>query len=273
MRLLFLGDVMGRTGRAAISEHLPRLRQEWALDFVVVNGENATGGMGLNTAHAQAILAAGADCVTLGDHAFDQKDMMKAVETEPRILRPVNYAKSAPGIGARLFSAGSGKKVLVVQALGQVFMKKPFADPYSAVEAVLKSHPLGKLAAAIIVDFHAEATSEKMAMGHWCDGRASLVVGTHTHVPTADAQILPRGTAYQTDAGMCGDYDSVIGMDKLEPIRRFVTGMVKDRFTPANGAATLCGTFVETDDATGLAKRVVSVRQGGRLAPQAPSQA
>ena len=270
MKLLFLGDVMGRTGRAAVADHLPRLRQDWALDFVVVNGENATVGMGLSAAHAQGLLSAGADCVTLGDHAFDQKDMMQAIENEPRILRPMNYAKSAPGVGARLYAAKGGKKVLVAQALGQVFMKKPFADPYSAVEQVLNTHPLGKLASAIIVDFHAEATSEKMAMGHWCDGRASLVVGTHTHVPTADTQILPRGTAYQTDAGMCGDYDSVIGMNKVEPIRRFVTGMAKERFSPADGAATICGIYVETDDATGLATRVVPVRIGGRLAPQHP---
>ncbi|NOX41135.1 MAG: TIGR00282 family metallophosphoesterase [Alphaproteobacteria bacterium] len=268
MRLLFLGDVMGRAGRGAIADNLPKLRQDWALDFVVVNGENATAGMGLNSGHAQGLLAAGADCVTLGDHAFDQKEMLRAIDSEPRILRPLNLAKAAPGVGARLFDAGKGRRVLVVQALGQVFMKKPFADPYSAVDQVLKAHPLGKRAHAIVVDFHAEATSEKMAMGHWCDGRASLVVGTHTHVPTADAQILSRGTAYQTDAGMCGDYNSVIGMDKAEPMRRFVTGMVKERFTPASGEATLCGTFVETDDATGLAIRVVPVRQNGVLQGQ-----
>ena len=149
-------------------------------------------------------------------------------------------------------------------------MKKPFADPWGAVEQVLKAHPLGARADAIIVDVHAEATSEKMGMGHWCDGRASMVVGTHTHVPTADTQILPRGTALQSDAGMCGDYDSVIGMDKAEPLRRFVTGMAKERFTPARGAATLCGLFVETDDDTGLARRAVPVRVGGRLAGSAP---
>ncbi len=261
---------MGRAGRSAIADHLPRLRKDWALDFVVVNGENATSGMGLSGVHAQALLAAGADCVTLGDHAFDQRDMLKAIESDPRILRPMNFARSAPGKGFRLFDAPNGKRVLVVQALGQVFMKKPYSDPYSAVDQVLRAHPVGKLASAIVVDFHAEATSEKMAMGHWCDGRASLVVGTHTHVPTADAQILSRGTAYQTDAGMCGDYDSVIGMEKTEPLRRFITGMMKDRFTPANGEATLSGTFVETDDATGLAKRVVAIRQNGRLAEQAP---
>jgi 2',3'-cyclic-nucleotide 2'-phosphodiesterase len=261
---------MGRAGRRAISENLPRLRADWALDFVVVNGENATGGMGLTGAHAKGILDAGADCVTLGDHAFDQRDMLKAIEQEPRILRPLNIARTAPGKGFRLFDAPGGKRVLVIQALGQVFMKKPFSDPYSAVDQVLKAHPLGKLASVILVDFHAEATSEKMAMGHWCDGRASLVTGTHTHVPTADAMVLPHGSGYHTDAGMCGDYDSVIGMEKTEPLRRFITGMNKERFTPANGEATLSGTFVETDDSTGLAKRVVAIRQGGRLSPAAP---
>ncbi len=270
MRILFLGDVMGRAGRQAIAGNLPKLRKDWALDFIVVNGENATAGVGLSGAHAATFLEAGADCITLGDHAFDQKDMLQRIETEPRILRPLNLAKAAPGVGARLFKAANGKNVLVLQALGQVFMKKPFADPYSAVDQVLKAHPLGKRAHAILVDFHAEATSEKMAMGHWCDGRASLVVGTHTHVPTADAQVLPRGTAYQTDAGMCGDYDSVIGMEKSEPMRRFITGMMKERFTPAKGQATLCGTFIETDDVTGLASRVVPVRLDGRLIPSAP---
>ena len=273
MRLLFLGDVMGRAGRRAVTETLPRLKADWRLDFVVVNGENATGGMGLSGAHAKLLFEAGADCVTLGDHAFDQKDMMQAIESESRIVRPVNFAKGAPGRGHRLFSTARGQKVLVVQMLGQVFMKRPFDDPFSGVEPVLKAHPLGGLAAAVIVDMHCEATSEKMAMGHYCDGRASLVVGTHTHVPTGDAQILPGGTAYLTDAGMCGDYNSVIGMDKAEPMRRFVTGMPKARFTPALGEATLSGVYVETDDRTGKATRVVMVRQGGRLAPSGPDAA
>ncbi len=271
MRLLFLGDVMGRSGRAAVVTHLPRLRVELALDFVVVNGENASGGMGLTGAHAAELLAAGADCLTLGDHAFDQKDMLAFVETEPRVLRPLNYAKGAPGRGARMFDAPGGRRVMVAQVLGQVFMRRPFDDPFSAIDAALKPVPLGGLANAVIVDVHAEATSEKMALGHWCDGRASLVVGTHTHVPTADTQILARGAAYQTDAGMCGDYDSVIGMDKLEPISRFVTGMTKARFVPAEGEATLSGVFVETDDATGRATRAAPVRVGGRLAPAMPT--
>ena len=270
MKLLYLGDVMGRAGRTAIAETLPRLRADWKLDFVVVNGENATNGMGLSGDHAKLLLEAGADCITLGDHAFDQKDMMQAIEREPRIIRPINYAKTAPGKGARLFDAPGGRKVLVAQVLGQVFMKRPFDDPFSAIEPVLKTHPRGGQANAVIVDMHCEATSEKMAMGHFCDGRASLVVGTHTHVPTADAQILPGGTAYLTDAGMCGDYNSVIGMDKAEPMRRFVTGMGKERFSPAKGPATLSGVVVETDDRSGVAKAISMVRVGGRLEQAAP---
>ncbi|MDP3341108.1 TIGR00282 family metallophosphoesterase [Frigidibacter sp.] len=270
MKLLFLGDVMGRAGRAAITERLPALRAEWGLDFVVVNGENASSGVGLTGDHAKAILAAGADCITLGDHSFDQKDMMQFIEQEPRVLRPLNYAREAPGKGARLFNATQGRKVFVAQVLGQVFMKRPFDDPFSAIDAALRSHPLGGLAQASIVDVHAEATSEKMAMGHWCDGRASLIVGTHTHVPTGDAQLLPAGSAYMTDAGMCGDYNSVIGMDKAEPMRRFITQMPRERFTPAAGEATLSGVYVVTDDRTGLAKRVTPIRIGGRLQDARP---
>lgn len=271
MRILFLGDVVGRSGRNALTARLPALRREWRLDFVVVNGENASGGMGLTRAHAADLLAAGADCLTLGDHAFDHKEMIAHVQEEPRILRPLNYAKAAPGRGARMFEVG-GKRVFVAQVLGQVFMKRPFADPFSAIDAALATAPLGGSADAVIVDVHAEATSEKMALGLWCDGRATLVVGTHTHVPTADTRILPRGTAYQSDAGMCGDYDSVIGMDKGEPMQRFVTGMGKGRMTPAMGEATLAGVLVETGEG-GRAARVQPVRVGGCLTPDGPGVA
>lgn len=270
MKILFLGDVMGRSGRAAIAERLPKLRADWGLDFVVVNGENASSGVGLTPEHARLILQAGADCVTLGDHAFDQKEMLSFIESEPRIIRPINFSKVSPGKGFRIFTASSGRKVLVAQVLGQVFMKRPFDDPFSAIEGILKTHTLGATVQASIVDVHAEATSEKMAMGHWCDGQASLVVGTHTHVPTGDAMILPGGTAYLTDAGMCGDYNSVIGMEKLEPLRRFITGMPKARFEPANGPATLSGVYVETDDRTGKATKVRMIRNGGRLEEAAP---
>lgn len=271
MKMLFLGDVMGRAGRQAVTERLPRLRADWRLDFVVVNAENASSGAGLTGEHAKALLAAGADVLTLGDHAFDQKDMVQFIETEPRVIRPLNYAKDAPGRGHRLFTTQRGQKVLVAQALGQVFMKRPYDDPFSALDAVLRAHPLGGMAQAVLVDIHCEATSEKMGVGHYCDGRASVVVGTHTHVPTADAQILPGGTAFQADAGMCGDYNSVIGMDKAEPMRRFVTGMPKGRFTPAMGEATLSGLYVETDDRSGKALRVAMVRQGGRLTQAGPA--
>ena len=272
MRVLFLGDVVGRAGRAAVAAWLPVMRREWRLDFVIVNGENATGGMGLTPDHAKGLLDAGADVITLGDHAFDQRPMREYCGQEPRIIRPLNIAKSgAPGFGARVFDAPGGRKVLVAQALGQVFMKQPYCDPFSAVEPVLRAHPRGGLVQASIIDMHCEATSEKAAMGHWCDGRASLVVGTHTHIPTADSQILPGGTAFQSDAGMCGDYDSVIGMKKDEPMRRFITGMARARFEPALGAVTLCGCYIETDDRSGQASRIEMVRMGGRLPQAGPS--
>ncbi|WP_118133886.1 TIGR00282 family metallophosphoesterase [Oceanicella sp. SM1341] len=270
MRILFLGDVVGRAGRTAITENLNRLKTEWRIDFAIVNGENATSGHGLSAAHAALLFEAGADCVTLGDHAFDQKDMLTHIERDERIVRPLNISKQAPGRGARIFEASRGRRVLVMQALGRVFMKQPYDDPFSALEAELRRHALGAAVSAIVVDIHAEATSEKMAIGHWCNGQASLVVGTHTHVPTADAMILSKGTAYLSDAGMCGSYDSVIGMDAGEPLRRFVTGMPGGRFTPAETPATLAGVVVETDDRTGRATGVWAVRSGGQLAEAAP---
>lgn len=271
MRILFLGDVVGRAGRSAVIDRLAGLKADLRIDFAVVNGENATSGVGLSATHAKALLSAGADALTLGDHAFDQRDMLQFIEQEPRILRPLNYSKAAPGKGARIFSTTSGHKILIAQVLGQVFMKRPFDDPFSALDALLRQYPRGGQVQASLIDIHCEATSEKMAVGHFCDGRASAVVGTHTHVPTADAMILAGGTGYLTDAGMCGDYDSVIGMKKDEPLRRFITGMPKGRFEPALGEATLSGFFVETDDRTGKAIQVSTVRLGGRLPPQLPA--
>ena len=272
MRLLFLGDIMGRSGRKAISERLNRLREKWRLDFVVVNGENATGGMGLSASHAKALIDSGVDCITLGDHAFDQRDMLTFCEQEPRIIRPLNFAKTAPGKGFRLIKARNGKKVLVAQALGQVFMKKPFDDPFSALDTALKNAPLGGMADAVIVDFHAEATSEKVAIGHWLDGRASLVVGTHTHIPTADAQILPKGTAHQSDAGMCGDYDSVIGGEKNGWVSRFKHKMPTGRINVSAGLSTLCGVIVNINDATGLAVNIEPIIIGPHLINRIPEK-
>ncbi len=271
MRILFLGDIVGRSGRKAVIDRLPGLREAWSLDFVVVNAENAASGFGLTQAIADELFAAGADCLTLGDHAFDQKEMLAHIERDGRILRPLNIARQAPGKGVGIFEATRGRKVAVIVALGQVFMRQPYDDPFSALDAALKTARPGGQVAATVVEIHCEATSEKMGTGHWCDGRASLVVGTHTHVPTSDTVILPKGTAFQTDAGMCGDYNSVIGMDKVEPLRRFVTGMSSSRFEPALGEATLSGVLVETDDATGLAARTAPVRLGGRLAEAVPA--
>ncbi len=268
MRILYLGDVVGRSGRTAVIERLGGLRARLQADFVVANCENATSGMGVSPKHAALLLKAGADALTLGDHAFDRRDMMSGIEREPRILRPLNFSRVAPGAGARVLDAGRGRKVLVAQVVGQIFMNRPYDNPFPAIDGLLDRFPLGVAVHATLVDIHCEATSEKMAMGHYCDGRASAVLGSHTHVPTADATILPGGTAYMTDAGMCGDYDSVIGMGKEEPLRRFVTGMKGGRFEAAQGEATLCGVLVTTDDGTGKALDVTPVRDGGTLAPR-----
>lgn len=266
MRLLFLGDVVGRAGRTAVIAALPELRAQLEVDFAVVNGENAAGGFGITEKIAGELLNAGADVISGGNHSWDQREALVFIEREQRLLRPANYPPGTPGRGAGLFEARDGRRVLVVNVMGRVFME-PLDDPFAAVADQLAACPLGAGADAIIIDIHAEATSEKMAMGHFADGRASLVVGTHSHVPTADAQILPGGTAYQTDAGMCGDYDSVIGMDKDEPLNRFTRKVPGGRFQPAEGPATVCGVLVETDDATGLAVSIEPVRVGGRLKP------
>jgi metallophosphoesterase (TIGR00282 family) len=269
MRILFIGDVMGRSGRAAIAAELPKLRAAWALDCVVVNGENAAGGAGITEAICADILSAGADAVTLGNHAFDQREALVFIEREPRLIRPLNYPKGTPGRGAALIEIADGRRVLVMNVMGRVFMDA-LDDPFAGAEREVEACPLGMGCDAMVIDVHAEATSEKLAMAHFLDGRASLVVGTHTHVPTADHQILAGGTAYLTDAGMTGDYDSVIGVEKDKPIRRFIRKLPGGRYEPANGPATLCGVAVETDDATGLAKMIAPVRIGGRLSPARP---
>jgi len=268
MKLAFFGDVVGRAGRKAVTSHLPRLRADLGLDAVVINAENAAGGFGITKATAQELFDAGADVLTLGNHSFDQAQGISLIENEPRLLRPCNYPQGqVPGRGAGLYNV-NGFNLLVVNVHGRVFMDS-LDDPFVGVERELSAAPLGDVADAVIVDMHAEATSEKNAMGYYCDGRASLVVGTHQHIPTADTRILPEGTAYQTDAGMCGDYDSIIGMQVDEPLRRFTTRMRGGRFEPATGEGTLCGVFVETD-ACGMAMRAEPIRIGGQLAEQRP---
>jgi 2',3'-cyclic-nucleotide 2'-phosphodiesterase len=269
MRLLFLGDVVGRSGRQAVVAKLPELRARYKLDFVAVNGENAAGGFGITESIVNDLIDAGADVVTLGNHAFDQKEALVFIERQQKLLRPINYPPGTPGRGSGLFKAANGADVLVINAQGLVFMPE-LADPFRAVDAEVAACGLKRGADAILVDFHAEATSEKQALAYFLDGRVSLVVGTHTHAPTADERVLPEGTAFIGDLGMCGDYDSVLGMVKDEPLNRFLTKIPRSRMEPALGPASIAGVAVETDDTTGLATRVAGVRLGGVLAPNEP---
>ena len=269
MRLLFLGDIVGRSGRQAVISQLPGLRARYELDFVAVNGENAAGGFGITEQILLELLDAGADVVTLGNHAFDQKEALVFIERHPQLLRPINYPPGTPGKGSGIFKAANGADVLVINAMGLIFMPE-LGDPFRAVDAELAACGLKRGADAIVIDFHAEATSEKQALGHFVDGRASVVVGTHTHAPTADERVLPGGTAYVSDIGMCGDYELVLGMAKDEPINRFLTKIPRARMEPALGPATLSGLAVEIDDATGLAVRTTGLRLGGVLSPTEP---
>jgi 2',3'-cyclic-nucleotide 2'-phosphodiesterase len=270
MRILFVGDVVGRSGRAIVYERLPGLVRDWKLDLVVVNGENAAGGFGITEPIYHELIEAGADAITLGNHAWDQKEALVFIERAERLIRPVNYPPGTPGRGAAMIEAKNGGRALVVNAMGRIFMDA-LDDPFAAIERELAACALGKAADAVVIDMHGEATSEKQAMGFFCDGRASLVVGTHTHVPTGDYRVMPGGTAFVSDVGMTGDYDSVIGMSKDEPLVRFLRKIPSARFEPAAGPATLCAVAVETDPASGLAARVSAVRIGGCLEPALPA--
>ncbi len=270
MRLLFCGDIVGRSGREVVLAHVPRLRRDLGLDLVIANGENAAGGFGITRKICDELFDHGVDVISGGNHSWDQREAMAFIDAEPRLLRPENYPERTPGRGSQIFEAVGGRKVLVINVMGQLFMED-LDNPFACVDRVLAKHRLGHTADAIVLDFHAEATSEKMAMGHHVDGRVSLCVGTHTHVPTADNMILAGGTAYQSDAGMCGDYDSVIGMDKTAPLERFTKKVRGERLTAASGEGTLCAVYLETDEKTGLARRVEPLRIGGRLSACLPS--
>ncbi len=270
MRILFVGDIVGRSGRTAAVERVPQLVRDWKLDLVVANGENSAGGFGITEAIYRELIEAGVDAVTLGNHAWDQKETLVFIERAPRLIRPLNYPVGTPGRGAAMIEAKNGGRALVINAMGRIYMD-PLDDPFAALDRELTACALGKGADAIVVDFHGEATSEKQAMGFFCDGRASLVVGTHTHVPTADQRVLPGGTAFVSDVGMTGDFDSVIGMTKDEPLQRFLRRVPTARFEPATGPATLCAVALETDPTTGLAARVAAVRLGGALEQAVPA--
>lgn len=269
MKLLFLGDIVGRSGRDAVLALLPDLRRDLKLDAVVVNGENAAHGFGITPKHCQEFYAAGVDAITLGNHSWDQKELVGYIDSDPRLIRPLNAVRATPGRGFAVIDLPRGKKLLVTQVIGRLFMDAS-DDPFAAVDDLLARYPLKGAVNAILVDVHAEATSEKMGMAHYLDGRVSAVIGTHSHIPTADAQLLPKGTAYQTDAGMCGDYDSVIGMGKETAVFKLVRKLPTDRLAPAEGPATVCGAVVDIDDATGLANSISPLRLGGRLLTAKP---
>jgi metallophosphoesterase (TIGR00282 family) len=269
MRLLYLGDIMGKPGRDVVVNEVPRLRRQLGLDFVVACGENAAHGYGITSAICQSLFTAGVDVVTTGNHAWDQREIVAYIAAEPRLLRPLNYPPETPGQGMGFYKAGDGRRVLVIQVMCRLYMEA-LDDPFRAVDELLNHHPLREAADAVILDIHGEATSEKGALGHLADGRVSMAVGSHSHIPTADTRILPGGTAFQTDAGMCGPYDSIIGMDKDVATQRFITKMRNERLEPAEGEGTLCGVYVETDDQTGLARRVEPIRVGGALRTALP---
>lgn len=265
LRLLLCGDVVGKSGRQAVLEHVPHLRDAHALDAVVVNVENAAAGFGVNEKIVQQFTQAGVDVQTLGDHAFDQKDTQLFINRYPNVLRPANFPKSLPGAGHTTITLPCGFRLTVVLLQAQLFMKYHVDCPFAWITAFLETHKIGRDCDGLVVDFHGEATSERMAMGQYLDGKVSAVVGTHTHVPTNDAHVLQQGTAYQTDLGMCGDYNSVIGFDKDTPIQQFLHKIKAGRLTPAGGEGTLCGSIITLKRSTGLASSITPVKLGGVL--------
>lgn len=264
MNILMVGDVVGRAGRDILNAELPSLRQKLRLDFIVINGENAAGGFGITGEICRSFYQLGADAITLGNHAWDQRETVSYIEGDPKLIRPANYPLGTPGRGSGLYQIADGRKILVIQVMCRLFMDA-IDDPFSSLRTLLEPYRLGSNVDTILIDIHGEASSEKQALGRYVDGKVSLVAGTHTHVPTADHIIFPGGTAFITDIGMCGAYNSIIGME-IEPIlERFTRKMPGARFTPVLTDPTLAAVFLETDDDTGLAKKIAPVRIGGML--------
>ncbi len=270
MRILFLGDVVGRAGRRFVAETLPAFIKTHGIEFTIINGDNAAHGFGLSPSVCRELFNAGADVITSGNHGWTSKDIVPFLDEENRLLRPANYPQGAPGKGRGFYTLKDGRKIAVLHLQGRSFMDT-IENPFHEAQRWTETLKLGKDVQAMLIDFHAETTSEKMALGQFCDGKVSFVVGTHTHIPTADAQILPQGTAYLTDAGMCGCFNSVIGMKKEEPLRRFLTNLSQEKYEPAKDTEpTVCGALVITNDISGLAEKIYMIRYGGRLEPSLP---
>ena len=265
MNILILGDIMGPSGRKAIIEKLPEIIRKKKIEFVVVNGENAADpGVGITKENSEDFFTAGADVITTGNHVWDQKETLEFINFEKRLLRPNNLFKGAPGNGFGIFRGKKNMKIAVINLMGNVFMKK-CDDVFESAKQFVEKVKLKKDADFIIVDFHGEITSEKMAIGHFFDGKATMVVGTHTHVPTSDYRIMTEGTAYQTDIGMCGDYNSVIGMNKENSLKKFLKDPTAIKHYPAMGEATISGLMVIADDKTGLASKIEPIILGKHL--------
>jgi len=257
MKIIFIGDVVGKNGREAVINLIPQIKNTYQPDVIICNAENAASGYGLTKKIALDLFEIGVDVITLGNHAWDQREMLSYIEECPKIIRALNYPESVPGRGYFKITLENGHKILIVQVMLRLFMGLALDDPFSSIKYLLNSEKLKSTCNSILIDLHGEATSEKNAFAHYIDGKVTGVLGTHTHVPTADARILKNGTAYQTDVGMTGNYDSVIGMDKDNPIHGFVKGYRSEgRFTPAEGKAKVCGTYIESNDNTGLAIKI-----------------
>ena len=264
MKILFLGDVMGRSGRHSLRDHLPQAIIDNNIDFVIANGENAAGGFGITGSICNELYSYGVNVITTGNHLWDQKEITNYIDKDQNLLKPYNFAEGSPGLGFNIYELDNKEKIAVINIMGNLFMRS-CDNAFFKIEEVLQKIDVKDLS-FIFVDFHAEASSEKMAMGHHLDGRVTAVVGTHTHVPTADATIMEHGTAYQTDAGMCGDYDSVIGTKKQEFVRKFATqDTERKRVPPADGVGTLCGVIIESQHDNLLAKNIQSIRIGGKI--------
>lgn len=272
MKFVFLGDVFGQPGREALEKYIPRIRNHLAPDFLIVNGENAAHGIGITADICNLFFDLGVDVITTGNHVWDQREIISFIDKDDRLIRPANFSSGTVGKGYTIVENSAGKKMGVINVMTQLFMK-PIDSPFPALEDALMQMRLADNVDAILVDVHGEASSEKKAIGYFCDGYVSCVVGTHTHVPTADSQILPGGTAYQTDAGMCGCYDSIIGMDKEIALQRMSSDMPSDRMRPAEGEGAVCGIFVITDDETGLATKIQPVRMGPHIEEYLPDVA
>ncbi|MBI29531.1 MAG: hypothetical protein CFH21_00640 [Alphaproteobacteria bacterium MarineAlpha5_Bin11] len=265
MKIIFIGDIVGRSGRDALAKYIPLIKNDFEPDAIIVNSENAAAGYGLTKKIAEEIFSLGVDVITLGNHAWDQREMLSYIEEKNNIIRPANYPKTVPGKGEINIQLKNGKNILVIQIMLRLFMNMALDDPFSCADKILQSNSLGKSTNAILIDMHGEASSEKQSFGHFVDGRVTAVLGTHTHIPTADGRILSNKTAYQTDVGMTGDYNSVIGFQKEGPVYQFVHGYRQEgRFKVAEKEAILCGTFVESDDETGLAKKIVMIHYGNK---------